>query len=748
MITYRKFCIGLAILMILSVSLIAQEKEEISWKKIDTISIPIPPSEHPRVFLRKYDVSQLNARMKDEALLPTLEKLRVQASNSIQIKIELDALQYLTTKDRLLGRNTIDSAIVLLKRTELPGRQDAARVTGRMMVTGAIVYDWIYELLTDQEKKDFITELIRLAKTLECDYPPVKQGSVTGHSSESFVTRDMLSAGLAIYDEYPEMYELAATRFFREHLPVRNWLYNGNAYHQGDSYGLHRFSWDMYPLFIFDRMGVKNVYNPQQQYVPYFWIYATRPDGQRMRAGDTFAHSAPLGKPWSQYIGFLLTASYYKDGFILEQFNRHGGSDGNENIFEVLWRDVKLQEKSICDLPLTRYFGFPFGWMIARTGWDEKSVIAEMKINEYNFTNHQHLDAGSFQVYYKGILASESGIYYGTSGTYGSPHNINYYWRTIAHNSILIYDPQEKFSESGTWGNDGGQRLPNRRTEPRNLQMFTDPANGYRTGKVLGSGFGPDSQSPDYSYLKGDITDAYSSKVKEVKRSFTFLNLKNDKVPAVFIVYDKVVSSSPSFKKFWLLHSVEEPEIKGKEFTIFRTENNSNGKLINTTLLPENENAVLTSVGGPGKEFWVFGKNYENEPGQRWVAGSYERAAWRVELSPKDPALENYFLNVMQVMENNSNEKLTVKKINGDKVIGVQISDRIVTFSKSYELIDESLEFSINDEGNYKVLVTDLMSGNWKVLKNKKVFIPSIIVDKERGLLYFEATNGDYKITK
>jgi hypothetical protein len=31
--------------------------------------------------------------------------------------------------------------------------------------------------------------------------------------------------------------------------------------------------------------------------------------------------------------------------------------------------------------------------MVARTGWDESAVIAEMKVNEYNFVNRQHLDA-------------------------------------------------------------------------------------------------------------------------------------------------------------------------------------------------------------------------------------------------------------------------------------------------------------------------------------------------------------------
>lgn len=104
-----------------------------------------------------------------------------------------------------------------------------------MMVTGAIVYDWLYPLLTAEQKREFVIELVRLAKTQECGYPPVGGGSVTGHTSEAMIMRDMLSAGVAIYDEAPEMYRLAAGRFFREHLPARNWFYPGNAYHQGDS---------------------------------------------------------------------------------------------------------------------------------------------------------------------------------------------------------------------------------------------------------------------------------------------------------------------------------------------------------------------------------------------------------------------------------------------------------------------------------------------------------------------------------
>ena len=494
--------------------------------------IPLPPAVHPRLYLTSEHIAELAAQREHPVLEPVVSRLKYLARRKKSFQMEWDSIEYLISKDRTLGLRTVADTLRLLQQTELPDEHDACRVTGRMMVTGAIVYDWHYDLLTDVQKQQYAKELVRLAKTLECGYPPVRQGSVTGHSSEAMIMRDMLSAGIAIYDEQPEMYRHAASRFFTEHLPVRNWLYNGHAYHQGDSYGPYRFGWDTFPLWIFDRMGIGNVYNPEQSQVPYRWIYTTRPDGQRLRGGDTFMHSRDRGTPWGVGIGPLLVASYYGDGVVLEHYNSQQGNRDNELIFEFLWRDLDLKPQPVASLPTTRFFGHPFGWMVARTGWGANSAIAEMKINEYNFTNHQHMDAGAFQLYYQGALAIDSGVYTGASGAYGSPHCRNYYWRTIAHNGLLIYDPNEQFDQRGGYGNDGGQRLPNRRREPRTLEVLQDPDNGYRTGRVLAWGWGPDSQTPEYSLLQGDITDAYSDKVRQVTRTFVFLNLHDERTPA------------------------------------------------------------------------------------------------------------------------------------------------------------------------------------------------------------------------
>ncbi|NCO40305.1 MAG: hypothetical protein COZ06_12990 [Armatimonadetes bacterium CG_4_10_14_3_um_filter_66_18] len=467
-----------------------------------------------------------------------------------------------------------------------------------------------------------------------------------------------------------------------------------------------------------DRLGAGNVYNAEQQGVPYFYAYTTRPDGQRLRGGDTFAHSAPRGRPWGVGIGPLLTGSYYGDGYALGEHLRQGGIGDNEALFEFLWRDAKLEDKPREELPLSRYFGGPFGWMVARTGWDDQSVLAEMKVNVYNFANHQHLDAGAFQLYHKGALALDSGLYKGSSGAYGSPHCRNYYWRTIAHNSLLIHDPAEQFNPAAGYGNDGGQRLPNGRGEPRNLEVLTDPKNGYQTAEVLAHGFGPDAQAPDYTLLTGDLTRAYSDKVKQVVRSFVFLNLKNADVPGTLIVFDRVIASDPLFGKFWLLHTLEEPHVNGATAVVDRTEHGARGRLHLTALLPEPANCALGKVGGPGKEFWVFDQDVTNEvPADQVAKSSQEAGAWRIELSPKAPAAEDLFLTVMQTMDREPGTPLSVSRADAGTSVGCLLTGSagnwLVLFPRDGGRGDGPVTFQTAGAAT-RVLVTGLAAGDWR----------------------------------
>lgn len=652
--------------------------KDAAWKEVQGVRVPVPPAEHPRLYLRARHLADLAARLNHPVLKPVADGLKQLAAKDPQVRVEWEALQYLVTRNREAGLAAAADALDLLQKAKLPDIHDACRVTGRWMVTGAIAYDWLHPLLTKDQKDAFVKELVRLAKTLECGYPPTGQGSVTGHSSEAMIMRDLLSAGIAVYDEFPEMYDLAAGRFFREHLPARNWFYPGNAHHQGDAYGVYRFSWDLFPLWIFDRLGAGNVYHPEQRNVPYYFLYTRRPDGQRLRSGDCYLGGTRKGQPWGVGAAALLAASYYGDGYLLHEHLRAPGGMDKDRLFELLWRDPTFQPRPPDDLPLSRHFGPPFGWTVARTGWGENAAVAEMKVNVFNFANHQHLDAGSFQLYYRGALAIDSGLYQGSAGGYGSPHDKNYHWRTIAHNSLLVHDPKEDFGRD--WGNDGGQRLPNNRREPATLEVLLDPKNGYQTGEVLAQGCGPDPKAPEYTYLTGDLTRAYSSKVRQVVRSFVFLNLKNPSVPAALVVFDRVVAADPSFRKYWLLHTLEEPQVEGNAASVEREK----GCLSLTALLPAAENLEISKVGGPGKEFWVFGKNYSTEPTTKDGAQrSYEPGSWRLEISPRKPSEGDFFLVAMQVSDRGSNARLPVALVEEGDQAGCRVGERKVLFSRS-----------------------------------------------------------------
>ena len=583
------------------------------WKEIDGVSVPVPPAEHPRLYVRAYEIPELKEKMKTpdgRKILAALEEAAVDRTPEEEAKekdrgfryyfkmrgltsrVQIQALDYLVDGDRTQARRAIVSMLDSLKRTSFGTRQDLSRASGVMLMTGAMVYDWCYDQMTDAEKQAYIKEFIRIAGTMECHYPPKNTEPIAGHSSEWMILRDMLSAGIAIYDEYPDMYNYVVTMMFRDYIPARNFIYSGHNYHQGTGYVSVRFVNDLISLFILDKMGAGAVYDPAQQFVLYDFIYRRRPDGQVLPAGDV--NPGNRKTPNSYAMPAMFAASYYNDRYIANEYFRRPSVEPHLLMMELLWRDFDLEPKSPDDLPLTRYSGTPFGWMIARTGWDKDCVIAEMKVNENFVGNHQHLDAGSFQIYYKGPLAIDSGAYQGSSGGYNSPHCKNYFKRTVAHNSLLIYDPQEKFACWNYGGgdktefaaNDGGQRMPGDRWDTcRSFESLL--SDDYTVGKVQAHSFGPDLDVPEYSYLKGDITSAYSDKVKDVRRSFVFLNLKDSTVPASLVIYDHVVSSDPGFRKFWLLHSIEEPSVDGTEFTVARTMDGDSGMLKNTVLLPE-----------------------------------------------------------------------------------------------------------------------------------------------------------------
>jgi len=707
-----------------------------AWAALEAApTVPSVPPGHPRVYVRSADVRAIQAKLDMAEFKEDWYAIRRDRKPLSQ------AFVYLMTGDRDTGRAAIEQGLSALRQCT------DARTPDNAMHWGACVYDWCYDLLLSEEKTAFIKQFERVAASHGPGYPASPNGhAVVGHGTEAWLLTDQLPAGLAIYDESQKMYDAAARLFFLKFVEVRNFFYPSHMHHQGDSYIGTRFQHDLLASWLFRRIGAGDVFTRQQQYVPYQLIYHLRPDGQQMRSGDTYDTS---GRSNSKRRLMMLAGAYYEDPYLLTMADSdfYSGPSSYDRVFELLFRKPGLEKRPLDELLLSKYFRGPMGEMVARTGWkmgiDSPDAVVHMRIGEYFFGNHQRKDFGTFQIYYRGPLAIASGLYEGKNQPYGSDHWLNYHHQTIAHNGLLVYDPGEKMAKGAV--NDGGQRWPsNGADHPKDLSTLLE--RDYRMGRVTAHAIGSDVAAPVFSYIAGDITAAYSaSKVEQVTRSMVTINTGHPSRPCSLVVFDRVTSTDPSFKKTWLLHCMQEPEISGTTSVVlrngphYRQNARYGGKLIIESLLPKD--ASVTKVGGPGRQFWIESaqRNYPTTKD-----GAAEPGAWRIEVSPSTPRRSDLFLHVMTVMDAHVSLEAPARLLSSRDMVGASLPDALVFFSRDGRL----LRFAQipSDGSNKPTLICDLTPGLWSV-KGQNGATERIRIDEQSKSVFLDKPAGSVRLT-
>ena len=271
------------------------------------------------------------------------------------------------------------------------------------------------------------------------------------------------------------------------------------------------------------------------------------------------------------------------------------------------------------------------GQIYMRSGQGDNDTYAVF-LTERLSNHHQHFDINNFIIYKHGYRALDS-------GTRPQPglHLSHYYARTVAHNCVTIRMPGEEMPHY--WG-----------TAAANEDADTPvPNDGGQCNRVDGKLLSYE-EGADYVYIASDATKCYhETKAEQVVREFVWC------APDIFVIFDRVVSDKSSYPKKWLYHTAAEPTIKGNEFA----EVSQGGKSICRTLLPQK--AVISKIGGEGKQFWSDGKNWplpDPKKEDRSQVHVVNRKAgndhplfgqWRVEISPKKSAEKDYFLHILQV---------------------------------------------------------------------------------------------------
>ncbi len=423
------------------------------------------------------------------------------------------------------------------------------------------------------------------------------------------------------------------------------------------------------------------------------YLYKVLPDGSTARDDDNeFPHLDALD---NVVLGYAVHR--FKDPFAAWMQKASGWlpREWGIPVLEFLWSDpavIPRDPATTTEAELPRARLFPgVGHLIMRSGWGKDATWIEFSCGPY-FAKHDHLDTNHFVIYRKGYLAIDSGADYTDTE---SPHYLNQYRRTVAHNTMLVYQPGERFF----WGenlwraaNDGGQRMDSSRfwNSVRSLADWQNTRDLWDRGRIEAY----DRASDRYVYAKGDGTRAYQpSKLRSFVRDLLWLPASD-----VLFVLDRVASRDPSYKKAWLLHGVSEPKVEDAAGEVGRavghggtshagaplvTFEDGDGRLRVHSLLPQSRDVVVR--GGPGWEFWTPGDQYGGAwgSGQNWPldppaggplptdpylrkmwltfwGGDMERLSpsnrravvpggWRIEVSPQTPATDDVFLHALEM---------------------------------------------------------------------------------------------------
>ncbi len=789
-----------------------------------------PNSGHPRIYVTQDTLPALQEKVTGELYASHVSKMESKGTSvtaasydrsgvmngaleSLSESLRARAFLYLAgLKDEEYARETIDRAITYARTmTYNTNSSSVARSLGSGIWSLALVYDWHYDLLTHEEKNFLIGRMMYLCSYLECGYP-IDYRVTFGHGCEYMVYRDIMAAGAAIYDESKTMWANADAWFAQSAAYRRSITPSGN-YPEGSFYGNIRTTSEYYAMFLLKPWGIAD----SQLFGDLFdekmlkYLYLRMPAGELLFDGE-LNYRVDMNYYYVTWDSALFNTLLYPESdyyeSMLGEFLRSQVTwPVNYSFWLLLFADLEsihTTQAEFDTLPLSWMGSYPFTHVIARTSWamgmESPLAISFVKGREVAAEYHMKPDNGSFQIYYKGILAANSQG--SNNGFLVDAADRNYSRRTIAANCITVTDPDEIFfynySASSDWTvlqNDGGQSIDFYRTtrDQSTLQELVDTTG--LLAQTQGKYNGPNVNTPIFTYLKSDLTGSYAGtrvhkesgdtlqevlaekgytqlvpesqstagtviaaediedsyftdfevlpKLDSYKRSTVFINTNNADYPAAFICYDYVNARQASFEKKWLIHGLDDMTVQDNVITIVNDSAFYNGKLVNVTMLPENVDIQL--IGGESMEAYFNGSNYY---GQRSYDYYLYKSKWRAEVSPSTEQDTDLFLNAMYVTDADGNlPQLPMYQETTDEFVGVTVLDHVVMFAKDGVPVDTGFAITVrnNSQGQtMHCLITDVAAGVWTVTGGSTT--QNIEVAAEENALYFEGLPGTYTI--
>lgn len=555
---------------------------------------------------------------------------------------------------------------------------------------GSALYDWCYSDIDSTSRDQLASAMYKLNRKYMSSFINTSGGNsyVSSHNAwncvltlQNIISINGSSALTAQQqDTLTNWYHTLCDKWETGFFPVYGYYRSTSG---GWNWGAAYSFWglpDQFTLFDNFLNGTdKNYYQdmPWIQNSINQYYYMLRPDNVAIHLGDGDALIVGSNVPYRH-------AAVYSDQrsrWFSQVYSSPQMLTSTYTYFNILCsKDFTAPVVTKPNLPLN-WISDRVGLLVSRSSWDSNAVQYWMFNSHSKKAAHEHRDNNTFSIFYKKPLLIDAGYY----DSYGSSHYYNYYSRTIAHNTVTVFDSTEQFYVSGNLvSNDGGQ-------------LWSDPmmnySNIFQTQYQRGRWIVYASDTA-YVYSNTDATLSYNSqKLKRYLRKIVYLK------PNCFVVLDNIILRntilSGSVKEVrWNAHFKNQPQINGQiintqvpdHIETFNGKNyisaNSSAYININTIFPDS--TVSKRIGGNGYEYWVNGLNYPPIGNPDTVYATAGK--WRVEVIPKlsESTVFSDTVNMLHTLSVNNvgvpPEQLAVR-IKNENTLGCDYLNRILLFN-------------------------------------------------------------------
>ena len=557
------------------------------------------------------------------------------------VMIPLFAAAYFSEQEKYVSY--IEKAILAFSR--IPAQNDTDLEQRFRLMMLAIGYDWFYDNFSKEQKREIVRSIQSYIEVLKPYlYAPVYTGGHSRFASTAILYGLVSAWELLEVNARETLLSVLAKQWRSGYNPLQEYIAKDGGYHMGWQYSAQLSIW---PYLGWEATNV-TVLNKLPTFLrgrSSWYLYGLRGDHTFPRLGDI--NDARLGESWNQILAFA--AARYRDPYA-EWFyvNYLENSWDPYRVWRLLYRDPNLLPTSPAgNLLFDKSFNNS-GVVIFRDAWDDSSTQVVFKSAPFDSVTHHHRDQNHIEISKYGSLLIDSGVYDG----YGSEHWLNYYSRSIAHNTLVMDKSNSDFTVLyKNVVNDGGQTFPDPYIEPKGEQPSS--IQEIRSDKYRLDGISKFGSGDACGFALGNAARAYRSpNLSKFERYLVFVRAINSKLPALLVLVDRIYKRSGVGARI-LFHANNKPSKNEYKWII----ENAGGGFLKIEV-PIGMFSEMKLEGGVGREWKVNEINYPPKEAalKSAKANALDPGSWRLEL-PVDAIKERSISVTVMTIANKHVEK-------------------------------------------------------------------------------------------